>query len=101
MDFNGGIRYNNEHAGLGRLRGMDKQFTVDEANELLPYLRIELKKLLEIQTDFNEKYKTLNNLNKSLVSEEAIFTMESELEFLQMEASLHITNIQKTGAMLK
>ncbi|MFV8830044.1 DUF2203 domain-containing protein [Alkalihalobacterium sp. APHAB7] len=82
-----------------------KYFTLEEANELLPLLEVELVTLQQIQKNFQFKIKKLKELkanpNQQLTEKDRIFTLESELEFLQMEAQLHLRNIESKGAQLK
>ncbi|WP_209124544.1 DUF2203 domain-containing protein [Alkalihalobacillus sp. BA299] len=80
-----------------------KYFTLKEANELLPLLEQELVTLQQLQKNFQTKLKQLNelNANKKRSDEVRIFTLESELEFLEMEAQLHLRNIQSRGVQLK
>ncbi|WP_441296789.1 DUF2203 family protein [Alkalihalobacterium chitinilyticum] len=81
-----------------------KYFTIEEANELLPLLEVELTTLQQIQTTFQLKIKQLKELKASRDHqrpEQGIFTLESELEFLQMEANLHLRNIESKGVQLK
>ncbi|WP_216828673.1 DUF2203 domain-containing protein [Alkalihalobacterium elongatum] len=82
-----------------------KYFTLEEANELLPLLEVELVTLQQIQKNFQLKIKQLKDLktnpNQVRAEKDRIFTLESELEFLQMEAQLHLRNIQSRGVQLK
>ncbi|PYZ95197.1 cell division protein DivIVA [Salipaludibacillus keqinensis] len=82
-----------------------KYFTLEEANHLIPLMEQELIKLRELQGDFDDKLSHLNKLktaNESVQTDTgSLFKMESELEFLEMQAQLHVNNIQNTGAQLK
>ncbi|WP_280771031.1 DUF2203 domain-containing protein [Salipaludibacillus daqingensis] len=83
-----------------------KYFTVEEANQMIPSITKELIELKNLQSDFDVQLKHLNKL-KEMKKEhvqtqtESIFKLESQLEFLEMQAQLHVTNIQNTGAQLK
>jgi hypothetical protein len=88
---------------------MDKKyFTVEEANELLPAIRQEIEELKQIQNEFRQKYLELSTYKKRHpqqavieTQDEYIFMMESGLEFLEMQAQLHLGNIHNQGAQLK
>lgn len=83
-----------------------KYFTIEEANQLIPSIKEELTELKRLQSDFEAQLKNLNRI-KAMKNEhvqtqtESIFKMESQLEFLEMQAQLHVTNIQNAGAQLK
>ena len=83
-----------------------KYFTIEEANDLIPSIMEELTKLKQLQSDFEAQLKNLNRI-KAMKKEhvqtqtDSIFKLESELEFLEMQAQLHVSNIQNTGAQLK
>jgi hypothetical protein len=85
-----------------------KYFTVEEANELLPAICQEIAELKQIQSEFRQKYLELTTYKKRHpqqttveTQDEYIFMMESSLEFLEMQAQLHVTNIHNQGAQLK
>ncbi|WP_416150597.1 DUF2203 domain-containing protein [Salipaludibacillus sp. HK11] len=83
-----------------------KYFTIEEANQLIPSLMQELIELKNLQVSFDNQLKQLNEI-KSLNTEEVqtqtedIFKMESELEFLEIQAQLHVNNIHNSGGFLK
>lgn len=74
-----------------------KYFTLHEAQALLPIIKEELFYLQKLQNEFQEKYIDL----RSLSDEEDAFELECQLEFLQMEANLHVKNIHNHGVQLK
>lgn len=83
-----------------------KYFTVDEANGLIPALKQELHELRKLQSHFDQKLHRLNKikmLNKNQVQTQTdrVFMMESGLDFLEMQAQLHLKNIENTGVQLK
>ncbi|CAM3541111.1 DUF2203 domain-containing protein [Marinicrinis lubricantis] len=80
---------------------MDKYFTLEEAGKLLPILEQELDKLQALKNRFDELYAFLKEMRYEGAEERALFQVESELEFLQIEAKLHIQNIFKQGVQLK
>ncbi len=81
-------------------------FTLEEANKLLPTLEKELVELQQLRKQFQYKSKQLKKIKESTSHEvktetERIFMSESELEFMEMQAQLHVFNIQSFGAQLK
>jgi hypothetical protein len=83
-----------------------KWFTVEEANALLPLLRSEIESLQKIKRRFEERYLQLKQL-KELVGrrqsgqDDPFFTLECELEFMQIEARTLVQSIHMKGAQLK
>lgn len=83
-----------------------KWFTVEEANALLPLLRSEIESLQKIKRRFEERYLHLKQL-KELVGrrqsgqDDPFFTLECELEFMQIEARTLVQSIHMKGAQLK
>jgi hypothetical protein len=79
-----------------------KYFTLDEANQLLPYVREELAFLQESKRNFYQSYYRLQQLKKQQpVDEEAVFHLECHLEFLELEAQLHINKLMEKGIQVK
>jgi hypothetical protein len=87
-----------------------KYFTVEEANRLLPLVQIDLGLLQETKRKFEDKYDQLRQLRTSQPVneqrdrkqyEDALFTLECELEFLQIEAQSQIESIHMKGVELK
>lgn len=83
-------------------------FTVKEANELLPAIRREIEMLQNIRNEFRQKYLELTTYKKRQeqqavtdTQDEYIFKMEGSLEFLEIQAQMHVNNIQSQGARLK
>ncbi|TGV04088.1 DUF2203 family protein, partial [Mesorhizobium sp. M00.F.Ca.ET.186.01.1.1] len=69
-----------------------KMFTLAEANELLPYVREELSFLQKSKRSFYELYQKREQLKKQQpLDEGAIFSLECQLEFLELEAKMHVT----------
>lgn len=83
-----------------------KYFNVDEANALLPSLRRELEKLRELKGQFEEKYYELQE-RKELAKTQTVsdadpfFSLECELEFMQIELRTLIESIHLKGVELK
>lgn len=84
-----------------------KNFTVEEANQLLPFLQIELKSLQDIQKEFYKTYQLLQHTRvrskQQLIAseEENQFKLECELEFMQIEYDMHVKSIRSTGVVVK
>jgi hypothetical protein len=84
-----------------------KYFTLAEANELIPVVNQILRTLQSLKRQFEIKYLELKKLKEvSYVTEggldnDPFFTLETELEFLQIEAKNHIQSFQMKGIELK
>ncbi|ANE46192.1 cell division protein DivIVA [Paenibacillus swuensis] len=84
-----------------------RYFQLEEANALLPLLERELIHLQNIKRDFEDKYEELELYKKVFhakqVSDDsdALFTLECEIEFLQIEASAHLKNFELQGVEVK
>lgn len=84
-----------------------KYFTLEEANQMLPTVDQELKTLQELKRKFEEKYLELrrqkeNNRHGPIeVDSDPFFILETELEFLQIEARNHIQGFHRNGVELK
>jgi hypothetical protein len=79
-----------------------KYFTLEEANQLLPYVREELAFLQERKRNFYQSYYHLQQLKKQQpVDEEAVFALECQLEFMELEAQLHINQLMEKGIQVK
>ncbi|SDN28419.1 hypothetical protein SAMN04487897_102381 [Paenibacillus sp. yr247] len=83
-----------------------KWFSLEEANEMLPFVDQELKKMQGLKRNFEEKYTELRKQKNELAEKpgaekDPFFVMEAELEFIQIEARGLIQNFQLTGVELK
>lgn len=78
-----------------------KNFTLEEANRLLPEVKIELEALQGIKFNFESKFTELRHGKKHGMNEDQIFSLEGQIEFLQMEAKVHMHNLQLRGVELK
>lgn len=79
-----------------------RYFTLSEAHALLPMVKIELKELQKLKTEYYEKYYELKILkSKQPKNEDDIFKVECQLEFLEMEVELHVNNVHSQGIQLK
>jgi len=87
---------------------MDKKYyTLEEANALLPIVKQELEKLQDIKRQFREKYeelyelKTLHKHNGISVEGDPYFTLECEMDFLQMEGNAVLQSFERKSVQLK
>ncbi len=80
---------------------MKKYFTLEEANALIPAMQIEIEALQHVQAQFEGKYKELQIRKKMGKSNSDLFSLEVEMEFLQIEANTHLNNITQKGVELK
>ncbi len=81
-----------------------KYFTIEEANLLLPAVSKDLEAVQAIKQQFTDKYEWLQQLKAEQIGnpdEDHFFSLECEIEFLQIEAKGHILNIHNQGAQLK
>jgi hypothetical protein len=84
---------------------MTNYFTVDEANQLLPLIKEKIRSLQDIKQKFVNKFHELQVYKLGLADTDAasdlIFKWECDLEFMEMEAQMHLKQIHETGAQLK
>lgn len=82
---------------------MDKKFfTLAEAQALIPMVKQEINLLQELRENYQLKYYERKiKLAKDPNQQDEIFQLECQLEFLEMEAQLHVQNIQSRGIQLK
>lgn len=85
----------------------EKYFTLKEANELIPLVDQDLQALQALKRQFEIKYLELEKLKEvSYIAEggldnDPFFTLEAEIEFLQIEAKNYIQSFQMKGIDLK
>jgi hypothetical protein len=84
-----------------------KYFTLEEANQHLPIIDQELRTIQTLKQQFEEKYLDLRRrkeIQKGIqgsLNGDPFFMIETELEFLQIEANNHIKGFQLKGIELK
>ncbi|MDB5053567.1 MAG: cell division protein DivIVA [Bacilli bacterium] len=84
-----------------------KYFTLEEANQHLPIVDQELRTIQKIKQQFEEKYldlrrrKEIQKGTQGSLNGDPFFMIETELEFLQIEANSHIKGFQLKGIELK
>ncbi|RIX46028.1 DUF2203 family protein [Paenibacillus nanensis] len=84
---------------------MDKRYTIEEANALLPLIRQELRQLQDMADELEEQYIAYRKL-KAVVQgkpskEDPLFELESKLDFLQIELNQYVENFTRKGILLK
>lgn len=87
----------------------NKTFTLREANEMLPQLQEDLRKLQHITAQFEDLYISYQKEKAAYEqvfaaiegSEDPFFERESQLEFMKMEVDLLIENFSRKGVQLK
>jgi hypothetical protein len=87
---------------------VNRYFTLQEANTLLPDIKQAIESLQDIQNEFSKKYHALTDYKKRYQHgekpqnyEEYIFQEEAGLEFMEIETRTHLSAIHKTGALVK
>ncbi|NGQ96242.1 DUF2203 domain-containing protein [Brevibacillus sp. SYP-B805] len=86
-----------------------KYFTLEEANQLLPVVQTELTYLQSMKKEFFEKYQELQHVKKRMAYHtspdaalhDAVFTLECELDFLDIEARLRLKQLYERGIQIK
>ncbi|WP_289141345.1 DUF2203 domain-containing protein [uncultured Brevibacillus sp.] len=79
-----------------------KLFTLEEANDLLPYIREELSFLQEAKRSFYSLYQQREQIKRQQpLDEQELFTLECRLEFMELEAQMHITQLISKGIQVK
>lgn len=79
-----------------------KYFTREEANQLLPYVREELAFLQEAKRTFYQLYLQRDQIKKQKpVVENELFAVECRLEFMEMDAQMHVTRLIEKGIQVK
>lgn len=83
---------------------MRKYFTLEEANRLLPMLRIELVALKRLKREMEHllaRRQALKAVSGSAGNDDLLLRLEWEIERAALEAGMHMANIRRTGAELK
>ncbi|REK71345.1 DUF2203 domain-containing protein [Paenibacillus paeoniae] len=82
---------------------MNKRYTLEEANELLPTIKQELRQLQRMAEELEDHYTAYRKV-KVIYQDgqgDALFEMESRLDFMQMELNLYIENFSRKGVLIK
>lgn len=83
-----------------------KYFTVEQANQLIPLVKEEIEALKEIQQEFDQTWRNYHqvkeDINQQVKTETGkLFKLECQLEFIELQAQLHVKNLQINGVQLK
>jgi hypothetical protein len=86
-----------------------KYFSLDEANQLLPVVRTELNILQNLKREFTQKYLELQDTKKRMTHasssdtalKDTVFTLECQLDFMDMEARMRLKNLHDRGIQIK
>lgn len=87
----------------------NKTFTLSEANELLPQLKVDLRRLQDLMEQFEDQFIELKLQKESQKksadhadsSNDPFFEQESKLDFMRMEVDVLIGNFSRKGVLLK
>ena len=88
---------------------MEKRyFTVEEANDLLPLLEQELRRLKQLKEEYQQLHQELrlfqqlhSHLQQSRYYQDTVFMLECKLEFKAIEAQMLIEALAKRGVQIK
>lgn len=85
---------------------MEKRFTVEEANALIPWLRPQLEQLQRLKGEYEDKWLQLQRLRRAVAQHGAkekdpFFQHEAELDFLHIQARAILERIHRTGVLVK
>lgn len=87
----------------------NKLFTLQEANQLLPQLKVDLHKLQQLTAQFEEQFLSYQKQKAQLrkdashvaVNNDPFFEIEGQLDFMRMETELLAQNFSRKGVLLK
>ncbi|WP_091167296.1 DUF2203 domain-containing protein [Paenibacillus sp. 1_12] len=86
---------------------MTTLFTLAEANALIPFVKLEIETLQGIKQKYREKNDELQLLkayfrkHQPPAGRDPFFTLECEMDFLQMEGNTILKSFELKGAQLK
>jgi hypothetical protein len=86
---------------------MKNYFTLSEANALIPLVTADIEKLQGIKRQFREKYEELQQLKAYFrkyeppLGTDPFFTLECEMDFLQVEGNAILQSFELKGVQLK
>jgi hypothetical protein len=86
---------------------MKVYFTRAEANKLLPQIKADLERLQDIKRQFRHKYRELQQLKHyyekpgNAPDGDPYFTLECEMDFLQVEGNTLLSSFELKGVQLK
>ncbi|MHA6481100.1 DUF2203 family protein [Paenibacillus sp. strain BS8-2] len=82
---------------------MTKRFSLAEANALLPEIQLNLQQLQELSKKLEEHYIHYRKVKAGHAdqSDELLFEMEGQMDFMQLELQLYMGNFSRQGILLK
>lgn len=82
---------------------MNKRYTLEEANELLPTIKQELRQLQRMSEELEDHYLVYCKVKATNRNgqDDTLFELESKLDFMQMELNLYMENFSRKGVLLK
>ncbi|GAB6936207.1 hypothetical protein JCM14720_21280 [Calditerricola yamamurae] len=85
---------------------VEKRFSVEEANALLPWLRAQLEQLQRLKGEYENKWMQLQRLRRAVAQygtreTDPFFQQEAELDFLSIQARAILERIHQTGVLVK
>jgi len=88
------------------LSKVEKRFSVEEANALLPWLRAQLEQLQRLKGEYENKWIQLQRLRRAVAQygtreTDPFFQQEAELDFLSIQARAILERIHQTGVLVK
>jgi hypothetical protein len=98
---------NEQHLKRMGALNMQHYFTLSEANALIPLVTVDIEKLQDIKRQFREKYEELQQLKAYFqkyeppIGRDPFFTLECELDFLQVEGNAIMQSFELKGVQLK
>jgi hypothetical protein len=102
------MKYNTNRYRIGVMVMPTKYYSLEEANQQLIFVDRELRILQTLKRQFQEKYLDLRRKKEDykenqqkVADKDPFFTLETELEFLQIEAKTHMNSFEMKGIELK
>lgn len=89
--------------GRGAVLLTKKYFTLEEANQCLPYVKDEISFLKDLKRQFYKTYQERETAKKKQATQEndELFTLECRLEFMEIEAQMRIKQLASKGIQVK
>ncbi|WP_168123862.1 DUF2203 domain-containing protein [Paenibacillus sp. HB172176] len=82
---------------------VNKRFTLQEANDMLPDIRADLKQLQRLLEELEEQIIEHQKIKAALSSnkEEPLFELEGKIDFMQHELNMYMDNFSRKGILIK
>ncbi|MFC5714295.1 DUF2203 domain-containing protein [Thalassorhabdus alkalitolerans] len=80
-----------------------KYFTIEEANCHIPFVKEEMSELQNLQESFTESVKHYELVKHSPIPDtgEKLFYLECMVDFVEIQANLHIERLERNGILVK